>query len=199
MNIISVIHNGESSPCQIYTPEDDPEILKVFFNWMLQETIASASGMKRPPLPSEFSIPFCCRILGLARKTRTAKNSPDCFEIEGSYDGAKITSAIEVKATITEDGFTDLKKNLDFDRLCWLDCSDYKNLKFSLIHFTRDELSGFVDGGKRDRTTVHLRAIAEILGRTPFFEGSIGISVEELEWEKNIKPKGNEEVLFALE
>ena len=199
MKNISIVHNGEDSPCHLYAKEDDPEILKVFFNWMLQETIASASGMKRPSLPNEFSVPFCCRILGLARKTRTSKNNPDCFEIEGPYDGAKVTSSVEIKATITGDGFTDLKKNLDFDRLCWLDCSNYKNLKFNLTHFTREELKCFVDGGKRDRTIVHLRMIAEELGRAPFFEGSIGIFVEELEWEKNIKPKENKEVLFALE
>lgn len=186
MKTIPVIHNGKKVPCNLYLHEDDFSILDVFFNWRIQEALTSVSGLKRPSLPTEFSIPFCCRVLDLAYAVKPLKSSPNCFEIGHIEDDFLSIKTIEIKATITEDGFTDIKKDLDFDKLCWLDCSNYKNLSFYIYQFTKDELKPFISSSKTQRhsATVHMAEIAKELKIQPVFEGKVGISVERIEWEK---------------
>ena len=186
MRTIPVIHNGKTVPCNLYSHEDDFMILNIFFNWRMQEQLASASSLKRPSLPTEFSTPFCCRVLDLAHSTKSSKSEPNCFEIGRVEDNAVAIKTIEIKATITEDGFTDIKKDLDFDELCWLDCSNYKNLSFYIYQFTKEDLKSFISESKtqRNSVTVHMAEIAKELGVQPVFEGRVGISVERVEWER---------------
>lgn len=208
MKTIPVIHNGKKVSCNLYLHEDDFSILDVFFNWRIQEALTSVSGLKRPSLPTEFSTPFCCRVLNLAHSTKSSKSEPNCFEISRIEDDAVAVKAIEIKATITEDGFTDIKKDLDFDELCWLDCSNYKNLSFYIYQFTKESLKPFILESKTQRpsVTVHMAEIAKELKIQPVFEGRVGISVERIEWEKfdNTEEEAikklleSEEYLFAL-
>jgi hypothetical protein len=173
----------------------------------MQEQLASASELKRPSLPTEFSTPFCCRVLDLAHAVKSPKSEPNCFEIGRIEDGSLAIKTIEIKATITEDGFTDIKKDLDFDELCWLDCSNYKNLSFYIYQFTKEDLKSFILESKtqRNSVTVHMAEIAKELGVQPVFEGRVGISVERVEWERvdgteeSVKKLlESEEYLFAL-
>ena len=208
MKTIPVIYKGKTVPCSIYSHEDDFMILNIFFNWRMQEQLASASELKRPSLPTEFSTPFCCRVLDLAHSTKSSKSEPNCFEIGRVEDDPVAIKTIEIKSTITEDGFTDIKKDLDFDELCWLDCSNYKNLSFYIYQFTKEDLRSFISESKtqRNSVTVHMAEIAKELGVQPVFEGKVGISVERIEWEKvnqaeeDVMKKilESEEYLFAL-
>jgi len=207
MRTIPVIHKGKRVSCNLYSHEDDFLILEMFFNWRMQEQLASASGLKRPSLPPEFSTPFCCRVLNLAHSTKSSKSEPNCFEIGRIEDDGVAIKTVEIKATITEDGFTDIKKDMDFDELCWLDCSNYKGLSFYIYQFTKDDLKPFVSVSKTKRpsVTVHMADIAKTLDLKPVFEGRVGISVERVEWERLEKIESEiksliekEEYLFAL-
>ncbi len=200
MKTITVLHGGKTTQCNLYSEEDDFSILEKFFNWRMQEQLASAGNLKRPALPVEFSVPFCCRMLGLAHNVKSAKSDPDCFEIATAGETTVATKVVKVKATITEDGFTDIKKDIDFDELCWLDCSDYRNLSFHIYQFKKEDLANFLSESKTARAsaTVHMEGSASELGIRPVFEGRVGISVEKIEWSRVDKDE-EESVRKALD
>ncbi|MBN1460748.1 MAG: Bsp6I family type II restriction endonuclease [Armatimonadetes bacterium] len=156
--------------CVEYEAADEPGTLDVLFFWKTAVLLAEQTGSKKPQLPETFSEPFVCLICGLVRKPG---KGPDAFSV-ASRGTAR--AAVEIKATITATGFTDAKRDLQFDELYWLSMPDYRNLRFSIYRFTRADLEQVVRQSRtrRERGTVGLAKVAAELGKKPFKEGRIG-------------------------
>jgi len=174
MREVSVVWHGKALPgCRRYEVSDEPGILDVFFFWKTTVLLAEHTHARKPQLPGGFSEAFTCFVCGLVHKEGTG---PDAFRVN---DAGDVEAAIEIKGTITEAGFTDVKRDLAFDELYWLSMSSYNDLRFSIYRFTRSEVKTVVDKSKtrRDRGTVGLRGLATELDRKPEVTGRIGFIV----------------------
>jgi hypothetical protein len=174
MEKLSVQWNGKKYDCEKYDKSDLPKILEVFFFWKTATLLAKTTESKNPPLPEKFSERFCCLVCGLVHKSGSG---PDAFRLDNS---SKILSVAEIKATITPTGFTDVKRDLNFDELYWLSFADYAALNFEIYKFTKEQIKRVVDasGTERDRGTVNLKKVASFHKLQPIQKGCIGIQLE---------------------
>jgi hypothetical protein len=122
-------------------------------------------------LPQQFSEPFVSYLAGLVHNPKTG---PDAFELSASDE---VTAVVEIKATITDVGFTDLKRDLAFDVLYWLSMERYSDLQYSLYRVDKETLSNLTIDSRtpRERATVGLRKLFHELGVKPVTTGRIGI------------------------
>jgi hypothetical protein len=166
-----VVKDRKKHKCEEYEPADEPEILDVFFFWKTAVLLAEKTSSKKPQLPETFSEPFCCLICGLVRKRGAGV---DAFRLNGADE---VQATIEIKATITRSGFTDVKRDLEFDELYWLSLADYNSLKYEVYRFSRAEIRKCVAASRteRDRGTVNLKQITDRLQLKPIHRGRIGI------------------------
>lgn len=167
----TVQHQGRSFQCVHYSVDDEPSILNIFFFWKTTVLLAEQSNTRKPQLPETFSEPFCCLNCDLLHKKGAG---PDAFRVDAA---GTVTEAIEIKATVTEAGFTDVKRTMDFDELIWLSFSGYASLGYSIYRITKSDISSYVQKSKtdRDRGTINLRKIVNDLHITPLITGRIGI------------------------
>jgi hypothetical protein len=173
MNKISISWDGKIYECEQFSKSDLPSILEVFFFWKTATLLASTTGSKDPPLPEKFSERFCCLVCGLVHKSGS---EPDAFRLDKT---GSVVSVVEIKATITPTGFTDVKRDLNFDELYWISFADYKSLNYEIYRFSKTEIKLFVDKSKtsRDRGTVGLKAVADYHNLKPIQKGYIGVVV----------------------
>ena len=171
MQSLSVKHQGKSVQCVHYDVDDEPSILNIFFFWKTTVLLAEQSNTRKPQLPETFSEPFCCLNCDLLHKKGAGL---DAFRVDAA---GTVTEAIEIKATVTEAGFTDVKRTMDFDELIWLSFSGYASLGYSIYRITKSDISPYVQKSKtdRDRGTINLRRIVSDLDITPFVTGRIGV------------------------
>jgi len=157
-----------------YQQVDEHEIVDNFFFWKITALMAKTRGHKTPQLPQTFSEPFCCYTCNLAHNL--GGSGPDAFLVRKEATN-KVQSAIEIKATITPQGFTDVKRDLDFDELYWLSMAGYENLTYEIYSMPRSMIEGYVKRSKtvRDRGTVNLTEIVHEGNLKPFRQGYIGI------------------------
>jgi hypothetical protein len=170
MKMITVDWHGRSyAKCRLYEPSDEPRILEVFSLWKVAVILSERTATKNPQLPQTFSEPFVSLLCGLAHNSGTG---PDAFRLDPQLRA----TAVEIKATITPVGFTDIKRDLEFDELIWLDMHQYEVLSFDLYSLGRHEFEAAVAASRtaRDRGTIGMRRIAVGLGRGPFLRGRVG-------------------------
>src|SRR6266478_3415596 len=133
MKLISLKWHGKTYDCARYDRSDTPQVLDVFFFWKTAVLLAEHTKTRNPPLPEKFSAPLCCFLCGLVHKKGAGA---DAFRV-GASD--KIQASCEIKGTVTESGFTDVKRSLDFDELYWLSFSDHHTLQFEIYRFTKTQ------------------------------------------------------------
>jgi hypothetical protein len=127
-----------------------------------------------PQLPQTFSEPFCCHICRLLHNKEG--KGPDAFDVT---DG--IVRAIEIKATITNNGFTDIKRDMNFNELYWVSMKSPEYFSFEIYRIERSRLEHYVESSKteRDRGTISLDKITKQEGIRPAFKGRIGIQLRQ--------------------
>lgn len=116
-----------------FTEGDEKEIIEPFLFWKTQVFLAEHTNIRNPPLPESFTEKLCCYICNLAWKKGAG---PDAFEVSSNN---KILSVIEIKATVTPQGFQEIK-NYDFDYLYWFDFSQHKDMKFQICKISRTSI-----------------------------------------------------------
>ena len=175
-NEVLVNWKGSKIKALRYSEKDLPRILDIFFFWKTAVLLATNTESKKPQLPETFSEPFTCLISDLVHKRG---KGPDAFRLDKR---GETISAIEIKASITKTGFTDIKRDLDFDELLWLSFASYENLKYKIFRFARSELESAVANSntRRDRGTINLMKVAKSLNKDPDFIGRIGVVPIEL-------------------
>lgn len=168
---LTVVYKNEEYPCIRYSWADEPKILDIFFFWKTAVLLAEQTQSKKPQFPEAFSERLCCLVCNLACKPGAGYNA---FRLSKT---GKALAAVEIKATITEQGFTDVKRDLEFDELYWLSFTDYNLLKYEIYKLTKQQLKEYVKQSKteRDRATVHLKRIADTYKLKPVRRGRIGI------------------------
>jgi hypothetical protein len=176
MEELMVSYIGNNYTCIRYNHSDEPRILDVFFFWKTAVLLAEQTESKKPQLPETFSEPFCSLVCSLVHKLGAGI---DAFRLNQL---GQVEAAIEIKATITASGFTDVKRDLGFDELYWLSLASYNSLSYEIHRITRDQISRFAAASntQRDRATVNLAKIVERLSLKPIFRGHIGIVREDL-------------------
>ena len=173
MKTLSIPINGKKYDCETYEESDLPEILEVFFFWKTAALLAEKTGTKHSPLPEKFSARFCCFACGLAYKKPGP--GPDAFRLNKRNKAIRV----ELKATITPSGFTDVKRDQDFDELYWLSFAGYNALKYEIYKFKRSQIDFFVkkSNTNRDRATMNLKNVAVHYKLRPIQTGRIGVIV----------------------
>jgi hypothetical protein len=176
MEELMIPHNGSTYRCIRYDHSDEPRILNVFFFWKAAVLLAEQTQSKKPQLPETFSEPFCSLVCNLVHKVGAGI---DAFRLD---ETGQVVAVIEIKATITTSGFTDVKRDLGFDELYWLSLASYNSLSYEIHRITREQILRFVEASntQRDRATVNLAKIVESLSLPPIFKGRIGIIAENL-------------------
>ena len=160
--------------CAEYDQNDELKILDKLFLWKTTVLLAKQTDSKNAQLPETFSEPFCCLVCGLVHKLGSG---PDAFRLDSR---GEVEAVIEIKATTTKQGFTDIKRTMDFDELYWLSFADFDTLHYKVYRLTKPHLENFVEASKtaRDRATINLQAVVNKYGLQPIHQGYIGI-VEE--------------------
>ena len=171
MQKLSVQVGHETVECIQYDLDDEPAILDIFFFWKTSVLLAEQSKTKKPQLPETFSEPSCCLVCDLVHKKG---RELDAYKIDKNNQA---TTRIEIKATITEIGFTDVKKKSDFEELFWLSFSGYTSLSYAIYRISKADMDPYLDNSKteRDRATVSLNKIVSARNIQPFKSGRIGI------------------------
>lgn len=172
MSTQTVKWKGALYECESYDATYLPSILEVFFFWKTAALLAKTTETKNPPLPEKFSARLCCFVCGLAYKKPGP--GPDAFRLDKT---GLVEAAVELKATITPSGFTDVKRDLNFDELYWVSFAGYKDLRFEIYRFDKEQIRRFVDKSKtnRDRATMTLAKVAEHFDLRPIRRARIGI------------------------
>jgi len=160
--------------CRKYDKDDVPVMLDRFFFWKVSALLAETTATKRPQLPESFSEPFVSYLFSLAHNPGTG---PDAFELTPE---GEVASVVEIKATITDAGFTDIRRDLEFDVLYWLSLGDYSKLRYRIHRLERASLRMVSEQSRtpRERATVGLDKVIRQIGTQPAKKGHIGI-VEE--------------------
>jgi hypothetical protein len=168
----SLIWKGRTLNCAYYDESHLPAILNRLFFWKTSVLLAEQTNTKKPQLPGTFSEPFCCLVCGLAHNK--LGTGPDAFRLTTT---GNIEAAVEIKAMITSHGFTDIKRDLNFDELYWLSLEKHHHLRYKIYRFHNEQIGSFVarSNTKRDRGTGSLQNIAEALQLSPLYSGHIGI------------------------
>ncbi|MCX6028649.1 MAG: hypothetical protein NT169_05020 [Chloroflexi bacterium] len=170
MKELTVTYNGKPYHCEKYEQADEPRIIETFFSWRIAVLLAGNIKSKNPPIPETFSEPFCCLVCDLLHKPGTGY---DAFR----QDNSGHVFSVEIKATITGTGFTDVKRDLDFDELYWLSFCNYAQLRYEIYRLSKTDI--FTAAGKsntaRERATVGLAKIVETAHLRPIQTGYIGI------------------------
>lgn len=174
MKTVSIPWKDKSYECETYEAEDLPKILEVFFFWKTTALLAEKTETKNSPLPEKFSARFCCFTCGLAYKK--PGSGPDAFR----FDNENKARAVELKATITTTGFTDIKRDQNFDELYWLSFADHNALRYEVYKFQKREIDFFVQRSKtnRDRATMNLKNVADHFKVKPVQTGCIGVIID---------------------
>lgn len=175
MQKLSVQVGQETIECIQYDLNDEPAILDIFFFWKTSVLLAERSETKKPQLPETFSEPFCCLVCDLVHKKGRGL---DAYKIDNNNQA---TTRIEIKATITKVGFTDVKRTLPFDELFWFSFSGYASLSYVIYRISAADLQSYVNSSKTegDRATVSLEKIVSAKNIQPFMSGRIGIVATE--------------------
>jgi hypothetical protein len=172
---IDVSWGGRNYRATKYEGSDEPRILDRFFFWKMTASMAGFTGDKRPQLPETFSEPFCCLSCDLLHNLD--RSGPDAFRLD-RY--GNVESAIEIKATITKGGFTDVNRSLSFDELYWLSLASYDSLRYEIFKIHKSKIEPLVRASAtaRDRGTVNLQRVVDGHKLLPTFRGHIGIVSE---------------------
>ena len=103
------------------------------------------------------------------------RSGKGCDAFRQNLDGS--ISAVEIKATISPGGFNDIKRDLRFDELYWLDFSSYDTLKYRIYRFTQSDVRLATETSRtaRERATLNFRRFILDLNMTPLHAGRIGV------------------------
>lgn len=189
MKTTTVTYGNQQFPCRKYDIEDEPQILDTFFFWKTTVLLAEQTKSRRPQLPETFSEPFCCLVCGLLHKPGSGL---DAFR----YDEEGQVRAVEIKATITPTGFTDVKLTEagfteieitesgvnevpinGFDELYWLSFADYNAYRYEVYRLEYAQITELADKSKtlRDRKTINLKSVVDQFDLPPVARGRIGV------------------------
>lgn len=166
------IQDGQKKvECIRYSLKNEPAILDIFFFWKTSVLLAEQTRTKKPQLPETFSEPFCCLVCDLVHKKGAGL---DAYRLD---ENNQVTAAIEIKATVTKSGFTDVKRVSDLTELVWLSFSGYASLEYEIYRITKADLQPYLSNSNtlRDRATVNLKGIVTAKNIPPFKSGRIGI------------------------
>jgi len=130
---IKVSYNGKQYECEKYEKKDEKDLIERYFFWRVSTFITANKKLRKPPIPEDFSEPFCCYVGNLVHKRGAG---PDAFKLDSN---GNVIRTIEIKATTTDSGFQGVKK-YSFDELYWLDLSEFKQLKYKIYKFTHDQI-----------------------------------------------------------
>ena len=178
---------NQSIKCIKYDPKDLDQILREFFAWKKLALIVEESNDKKPPLPSTFSEKFICCLFGFVRSTKTT--GPDAFQLNKNN---QVVSIIEIKATSTSNGRNDIKRDLKFDELYWLNLEKYRESKYEIFKITSQQFKQFVlnineSEAKRERSNIGLNKMIKAEKINPIKCGRI--DTETIDGTLRIKPK----------
>ena len=147
-----------------FSEEDEKNIIEPFLFWKTQAFLAEHTDIRNAPLPEGFTEKLCCYVCNLAWKKGAG---PDAFEVSPNNE---ILSVIEIKATVTPQGFQEIK-NYDFDYIYWFDFSQHKDMKFQICKLPRRAIFG----GSVDKTKKKLSLKNYLEHGTVIHKGRIGV------------------------
>jgi hypothetical protein len=182
---IVVHYKGRDYECERYSEEDVPQLLDIFYFWKTSALLADKLSLQNPQMPSTFSERFCCLVSGTVYKPG---RGIDAFRLNASN---RVVSTIEIKATTTPGGFTDIKRTPLPDEVMWLSLADYDRLAFEIFTIPRSLLKPYIRKSKtkRERVTLSLTDIVTAHKLTPTWWGHVTVAINaEKDGRTPIKP-----------
>jgi hypothetical protein len=165
MESLTTIYNTKNITLNKYDESDEALILEPLWVWKVACILNEKNGSRRPPLPEDFSEPMVSYICGLHHKQG---RGPDAFLLNQDNE---IIKSIEIKATITESGFQEVK-NEQYDELYWLRFHEHEKLKYEIYKFPCEKIEQYLQG-RNNRKINLINLIGEI--DKPIAIGRIGI------------------------
>ena len=165
MQQLTTTYNAVDIALNKYNKSDEALILESLWVWKVACILNEKNGSRRPPLPEDFSESIVAYICGLHHKKG---RGPDAFLLNQNNE---IIKSIEIKATITESGFQEIK-NEQYDELYWFRFHEHEKLKYEIYKFSRTKIEQFLNG-KNNRKINLIKLICE--NDRPIATGRIGL------------------------
>jgi len=165
MKQITTIFNTTKITINKYEKSDEAAILEPLWVWKVACILNEKNNTRRPPLPENFSEPMVSYVCDLYHKQG---RGPDAFLLNKDN---KITKSIEIKATITESGFQEIK-NAQYDELYWFRFHAHEKLEYKIYKFSRDKIDQYLKG-KNNRKINLIKLVGK--DDKPITIGRIGI------------------------
>jgi len=140
-------------------------ILKPLIIWYNAAIISQEYGLRTPPVPEEFTEKFASYISGYYHKDN---DGPDAFDLSNQS-----VIPVEIKSTITANGFQGAITLDNFEKLLWFDFSQWKEFKFRIYEYPKNL---FINQKKR----FSLKKIAADNNIVLKCSGTIAINQEDL-------------------
>ena len=167
---VEITESGKNIELFRYDESDEISIASTFFTWKTAAKLAGLLNTKRPNLPLDFTEPIVCYLLGLWHKKGRGH---DAYKLNSDNE---IVKRIEIKSTVTPDGFQRIKIDTDWDEVYWLDFSDHENLNFEIFKFDKIEVLEYLKSkhkqSKDKRKPINFRYLVN--GRQPIKSIKIG-------------------------